>query len=71
VNVTTVARTGVGWTLGYVRVVEAKEYPQADLQTPKGFRSAPIEDDEDDEDGEEDVEEEEEVVDPDEEVVEE
>jgi hypothetical protein len=53
--------------------LETKEYPQADLQTPKLSRSTPLEVDEDEEDEEEeDVEEEEEVVDPeDEELVEE
>jgi hypothetical protein len=56
-----------------VRVAETKEYPQADLQTPRlsSNRALAVDEDEED-DEEEDVEEEEEVVDPeDEEVVEE
>jgi hypothetical protein len=69
VNVTTVAMMGVGVTLGYLRVVEAKEYPQADLQTPILARCTFPVTDEDEEYDEED--EDEEVVDPeDEEVVE-
>lgn len=68
VKVTTVATTGTALTVGYVRVVEAKEYPQADLHTPRLFRTkcTPPEADEDDDDEEEDDD-----VDPeDEEVVE-